>query len=427
MRILLCGINYAPDLVGVAKYNTELCEWLAGRGHAVRVVTAPPYYPAWRVAPGHRVVWPRTERRNGVSLTRVPIYVPRRPDGARRLLHHASFALASAPSVIAQARRFRPDVMMAVAPSLMSAAMVALVARRLRIASWLHMQDFEVDAAFDLGLLQGGRLRGAMLAVERRILTAFDCVSTISPRMVERLIDKGVPQERVREVRNWVDTDAIAPLAPEDTLRAELGYGPDDVVALYAGTMSAKQGLDLVVEAARTLATRAPRVKFLLCGDGPYRPTLDALTAGLANVRVVGFQDEARFAKLLGTADMHLLPQRAEAADLVLPSKLGGILASGRPVIAMAAAGTGLAAEVEGAGIVVPPGDAETLADAVLALSQQTARRTKFGMAAQKRAFCHWNKEQLLETVQDELRLLSEAHRRRTLNATADLHPQTVS
>jgi colanic acid biosynthesis glycosyl transferase WcaI len=112
VRILLCGINYAPDLVGVAKYNTELCEWLAGRGHDVRVVTAPPYYPAWRIDPADRVLWPRTEERNGVTLTRVPIYVPRRPGGARRLAHHASFALMSAPSVIAQARAFRPDVMM---------------------------------------------------------------------------------------------------------------------------------------------------------------------------------------------------------------------------------------------------------------------------------------------------------------------------
>ena len=405
MRILLCGINYAPDLVGVPKYNTELCEWLAARGHDVRVITAPPYYPAWRVEPQHRVRWPRTEVRNGVTLTRVPIYVPRHPTGLRRLAHHASFALASAPSVIAQAKRFRPDVMIAVAPSLISAALVALVARRLKVASWLHVQDFEIDAAFDLGLLAGGGLRKAMLGVERTILTAFDRVSTISPQMVKRLVDKGVARERVSEVRNWVDTDAIVPLAPKDTLRAELGYGPDDIIALYAGTMSAKQGLDLVVEAARTLEARAPPVKFLFCGEGPYRPTLERLTTGLANVRVIGIQDEARFARLLSTADMHLMPQRAEAADLVLPSKLGGMLASGRPVIAMARPSTGIAVELQDAGQIVNPESFLDLAHAIESFSHSRTLRKDLGAKASQRAKLLWNKATILNIL--ELQLLT--------------------
>jgi colanic acid biosynthesis glycosyl transferase WcaI len=412
VRILLCSINYAPDLVGVPKYNTELCEWLAERGHEIRVVTAPPYYPAWRVAPKHRIHWPRAEMRKGVTLTRVPIYVPRSPSGARRLLHHASFALSSAPSVITQARRFRPDVMMAVAPSLISAALVAFVARRLKTASWLHVQDFEIDAAFELGLLAGGRLRKAMLKIERSILTGFDRVSTISPQMVRRLVEKGVPAERMREVRNWVDTEAIVPLPPEETLRAEFGYGLGDIIALYSGTMSAKQGLDLVVEAARALEARAPRVKFLLCGEGPYRPTLERLTTGLTNVRIIDFQDEALFSRLLGTADMHLLPQRAEAADLVLPSKLGGMLASGRPVIAMAAAGTGLAAEVEGAGIVVAPGDALELAEALLALSFDANCRHQLGLRSRKCAVKYWSKQIILGGVITDISSLTTSSSR---------------
>jgi colanic acid biosynthesis glycosyl transferase WcaI len=405
VRILFCSINNAPDLVGVPKYNTELCEWLAERGHDVRVVTAPPYYPAWRVAPEHRLLWPRTQTRNGVTLTRVPIYVPKTPSGARRILHHASFALMSAPSVIAQARRFRPDVMMAVAPSLVSAALVAVVARRLKIASWLHVQDFEIDAAFGLGLLRGGRLRKAMLKAEWRILTAFDRVSTISPQMVRRLVEKGVAPERVREVRNWVDTDAIVPLAPEETLRAELGYEPDDVIALYAGTMSAKQGLDLVVEAARALETRAPRVKFLLCGEGPYRPTLERLATGLTNVRIIDFQDEALFSRLLGTADMHLLPQRAEAADLVLPSKLGGMLASGRPVIAMAGLNTGIAVELKDVGRIVNPESSLDLAYAIETSSHSRARRKDLGAKARQQAIRFWNKATILDIL--ELQLLA--------------------
>src|ERR1700760_4665521 len=95
MRILLIGINYSPDLIGVAKYNAELCEALASHGHEVRVITAPPYYPEWKIPPDYRGWSYRSEIINNVHLKRAPIYVPARPTGAKRLIHHASFALTS--------------------------------------------------------------------------------------------------------------------------------------------------------------------------------------------------------------------------------------------------------------------------------------------------------------------------------------------
>src|ERR1700676_5320579 len=107
MRILLVGINYAPDLIGVAKYNTELCEALASAGHEVRVVTAPPYYPAWKIPETYRSWFYRTETINNVSITRSPIYVPKVPTGAKRLIHHVSFALTSMWPVISESARWR--------------------------------------------------------------------------------------------------------------------------------------------------------------------------------------------------------------------------------------------------------------------------------------------------------------------------------
>lgn len=93
----------------------------------------------------------------------------------------------------------------------MSAALSAWIARRIAAVSWLHLQDFEVDAAFDLGLLSNRLLRAPMVAVERNILRSFDCVSTISPAMLDRLAAKGVDKEKIREVRNWTDTAQITP------------------------------------------------------------------------------------------------------------------------------------------------------------------------------------------------------------------------
>lgn len=409
MRILVVGINYAPDLVGVAKYNTELCEGLTSFGHEVRVVTAPPYYPGWSTPPAYRGPYYRSETVNGVRLTRSPIYVPPTPTGARRLLHHASFALTSFGPVLSTTLRWRPDVVFSVAPSLMSAAFVSWIGRRLGSFSWLHLQDFEVDAAFDLGLLRNRRLRDPMIKVERRILRSFDCVSTISPQMVDLLSVKGVDREKIREIRNWTDTRQIAAAGGNLRFREEqLGLNESHFVALYSGTMSHKQGLELIIDAARSLHGSDPNIRFILCGDGPYKATLQSLAAGLNNVQFLGLQTGENFAELLRAADVHLVPQKAEAADLVFPSKLGGIFASGRPVIVMTKTGTGLAAEVGKAGVIVPPGESSGIVAAIHALSGDRELCRTMGQEARAIAASRWEKMEILRKLESFLLALGQ-------------------
>lgn len=396
MRVLLVGINYAPDLIGVAKYNSELCESLVAEGHDVRVITAPPYYPAWKIPPRFSSCYFRTRHIDGVRVTRTPIYVPGHPSGAKRLIHHASFALSSAVPVLVNALSWRPDVMIAVAPSLMSAAFVSLVARRVGAKSWLHIQDFEVDAAFDLGLLRNDSLRKWMLRTEAAILKSFDHVSTISQSMVDRLILKGVGVDKAVEVRNWIDTRAIRPASRMTRYREQLKIAESDVVALYSGTMSNKQGLEFVIEAAIGLEQSHPHIRFILAGAGPDKTRLEQMAVGHANIHFLGLQPNESFSELMATADFHLIPQKAEAADLVLPSKLGAIFASARPVIAMAEEGTGLAAEVTGADLLIPPGDSSALQLAICELSEAPALRRHYGEEGRKRALDRWDRQTIV-------------------------------
>jgi colanic acid biosynthesis glycosyl transferase WcaI len=403
MRILVIGINYAPDLVGVAKYNTELCEAFASFGHQVRVVTAPPYYPAWRIPDGYRGWRYQRETVNGVSITRSPTYVPTNPTGARRLVHHASFALTSLLPVLTTSLRWRPDVVFAVAPSLMSAASAARIAGRVGALSWLHLQDFEVDAAFDLGLLSNRRLRDPMVAIERNILRSFDHVSTISSQMLARLVAKGVDKHKIVEVRNWTDTTRLLPRVRNTSFRAKLHLNDSHFVALYSGTISNKQGLELIVEAARNLDGAGSNIRFVLCGEGPHKKTLQTLADGLSNVQFLPLQGEEDFGTLLCTADVHLLPQRAEAADLVLPSKLGGILASGKPAIVMTRPETGLAAEVGNGGLIIPPGDVGALTEAVRRLSTDPSLGRTLGKNARTIALARWDKATILTALQQKM------------------------
>jgi colanic acid biosynthesis glycosyl transferase WcaI len=405
LRILLHGINYSPELTGIGKYSGEMAEWLAARGHSVRVVTAPPYYPAWRVRTDYRAWSYKTEpgpEPEGVRVYRCPVYVPRRPSGRTRLLHLGSFMLSSFPIMLSQAQ-WRPDVVLTIEPTLMSAVAGLMTARMAEAVAWLHVQDFEVDAAFGLGLLESeGRARRLAEALERRAMRGFDHISTVSEKMMQRLPEKGVPVEKMVMFPNWVDTDAIAPLRGPSRLRHQLGLGPERVVLMYAGNMGMKQGLELLPSLAQEFAPD-PRVHFVFCGDGAYHPQLAGMVRGAANVTMLPLQPFDRLNDLLNAADIHLLPQRSDAADLVMPSKLTGMLASGRPVIATAAAGTQVALALGCCGIAVPPLDKPALFAAVRSLVDDAGMRHALGVAARAHAVEHLGRERVLERFEDEL------------------------
>lgn len=396
LRVLIVALNYAPEMVGCAKYTTELAEALVADGHQVEVVCGPPYYPKWRIQEGYSGATWRREELNGVKLSRTPLFVPKKVSGLSRILHLASFGAATFPAAIATAIRFRPDLVFTVAPSLSSSVSAAVAARLVGARSWLHIQDFEVDAAFDLGLLRSRRGRSLALAAERTIFKAFDRVSTISAAMMNLLIRKGVPREAIVELRNWVDVDKTPRLPSSNTAyRVELGIGTSDVVALYSGNMAAKQGIEMLADVAREAAARNDAVRFIFCGEGPARSQLEEGCRGVSNVSFLPLQPLERLPELLGTADIHLLPQRPEAADLVLPSKLTGMLASGRPVVAMAEAGSGLAEEVAGCGLAVPP-SAAAMVDAVLKLAVSPKERLAYGDAARLKAEERWRKTAII-------------------------------
>jgi len=408
-RILILGINYAPEMISIAVYTTGLAEALAEAGHSVEVVTALPYFPAWRVFEGWRGLrWRREQPKPGLRVTHCPLYVPANPTGARRILHHASFALTAAPVALWSALRRRPDIVFVVAPSLVAAPVGVLAARLSGAKTWLHIQDFEVEAAFATGLLrEHSRIGRLAKAFEAAILRRFDRISSISAPMVAKLHDKGVATEKTYELRNWANLSRVAPLAGPSPLRAELGITTPHV-ALYSGNLANKQGLEILPEMARLMAHRKD-LTFVVCGDGPMRETLRAAARGLDNIRFLPLQPVERLGDLMGLADVHLLPQIRGAADLMLPSKLTNMLASGRPVLATTDEGTALAAEVRGAGVLVEPGDFVAAARALEDLLDDAPRRQALGAEARRRALERWDMTAILRRLQTEFDGIAQA------------------
>ena len=402
MHILIYGLNYAPELTGIGKYTGEMSDWLAARGHKVTVVTAPPYYPAWRVREDYRSSSYRVEKTPGkATVFRVPLWVPERPTGVKRVLHLASFMLSSLPAMAVQPL-FQPDVVWTVEPTFFSAPIALGVARFCGAKAWLHVQDFEIDAAFDLGLLPAdGIVHRMALGLELLFTRGFDRVSSISPRMVERALTKEVEPRHALLFPNWVDVEAVYPMEGVTRYRRELGL-EDKTVVMYSGNLGAKQGLECLAPLAKAFAEDA-RVHFLFCGDGAFRPLLETEVAGLENVTLLPLQPVEMLNELLNTADVHLLPQRAGAADLVMPSKLTGMLASGRPVLATAEKGTQVADVVEGRGVVVGAESPHCLVKALRVLVEDAELRARLGAEARAYAVEHMGREQVLRRFERDL------------------------
>lgn len=411
MKILFYGINYSPELTGIGKYTGEMAEWFAARGHEVRVITAPPYYPEWKVKEGYSNHY-HIEKLNGVTVYRIPLWVPSQPGGLKRLVHLASFAICSLPKLFMQ-WRWKPDVIWVVEPPLMCAPAAVAFAKLNGAKSWLHIQDYEVDAAFDMGLIKGKLLRRIVENIESWLMRCFNRVSTISGQMLQLASKKGVVQEKIISFPNWVDISAIQPLNRPSSYRKELEISENAVVALYSGNMGGKQGLEILAQTAKLIANTeySEQIEFVFCGHGAGRAELEEACKTLSNVRFLDLQPFERLSDLLGLADIHLLPQRADAADLVMPSKLTGMMASGRAVVATATPDTELGrvvAQETQCGLIVQPENAQAVVDAVLKLTNDEKLREKLGENGRLYAEKSLNKDQILKNFEEQLFMLKK-------------------
>ncbi|WP_272889720.1 glycosyltransferase WbuB [Stutzerimonas stutzeri] len=342
MKYLLYGINYSPELTGIGKYSGEMAEWLAKHGHEVRVVTAHPYYPDWKVFPGHSHWRYAKTQEEGVTVIRCPLYVPAKPTACKRLFHLLSFSVTSTFALFSNIG-WRPDKVILIVPTMFCAAQTILYAKLTRANSVLHIQDFEVDAMFGLGICSRKRAQRLAYRVEAWTLNAFDQISTISGGMIERARSKGVQEQRLSLFPNWSEVRRFQGVPRSATLLSRLGVDPRKKVLMYSGNIGEKQGLSSVIDAAELLAARND-LMFVIVGEGAGKSRLEESVKlkGLKNVVFAPLQSYEDLPALLASADCHLVIQRRGAADSVLPSKLTNILAVGGNAVITADPGTSL-------------------------------------------------------------------------------------
>jgi colanic acid biosynthesis glycosyl transferase WcaI len=208
-------------------------------------------------------------------------------------------------------------------------------------------------------------------------------------------------------IPNFVDTEHIQPAARENSYREQFNLTGKTVV-MYAGNVGFSQSLDLLLDAADALA-HEPDLVFVINGGGAARPDLERRAAGAPNVRFVDMQPKDRLPEVLAAADIHVVPLRRGLARSSVPSKMYSILAAGRPIVASVDAGTEVASVVEraGAGIAVPPDDAEALTKAIARLVADADEARRMG-AAGRASVERWASPAVIaeqyEALFDELR-----------------------
>jgi colanic acid biosynthesis glycosyl transferase WcaI len=380
---VLCP-HFRPDPAATGVVITHIADELVARGHRLHVVTALPWYVHHRVEPEWSGRLVRHEDREWGRVTRVhPFPTDKTNIPARALAFGGFTALAIAEGVRSG---FSPDVVLAMSPPLTLGVAGWLVARRHRAPFVFNIQDVFPDVAVELGVITNPTVIRLAQWLERFCYRRADAVTVLSEDLRDNLSRKVGPThaDRIEVIPNFVDTERIRPIPQDTAYRSEhdlLGR----TVVMYAGNVGLSQSLDLVLDAARALADR-PEVVFVINGGGSALEGLRQRATGLANVRFVDFQPEARVPEVLASADIHVVPLKRGLARSSVPSKLYAILAAGRPIVASVDPGTEVANVVEraGAGVAVPPDDGPALLAALGGLLDDPARAAAMGISGRR-------------------------------------------
>lgn len=390
--VLFVSRYYWPELIGSAPFSTDIAEWLAAHGRPTTVVSGLPHYPQDKVFAAYRDGQCRHETINGVSVERLASGPPAGASARQRMANEAGFLLRGL-AALAGGRLRRHEVVLALCPSILSVALAVAARRRDGICVAI-VHDIQSGLAEALGMVGGSRLARLMRACERAVLNRTDMVAVLSQEMKDQLRGIGVTVP-IEVVPLWVDTDHIqaAPIEAGD-------HGRGVVKVLYSGNLGRKQGLGQVVALARELAERRLDIEIVLRGDGNQAGELlsQIRRFGLTNIRLATLQPNEALGPALAAGDIHLVPQRPDAAAFAVPSKVFNIMAAGRPFVATALPDSvlGRLQRQSGAFLCVPPDDPPSFAEAVIRLADDVRLRQELGHRGRAFVETHYAKPHVL-------------------------------
>jgi glycosyltransferase involved in cell wall biosynthesis len=383
VRILILSQWFDPEptLKGLA-----FAKALKANGHEVEVLTGFPNYPGGKIYEGYKLRLTQREVIDGITVNRVALYPSHDRSTKRRMLNYLSFALSAAllgPWLVK-----RPDVIYTYHPPLTISIPAYILKLVKRAPTVYDIQDLWPDTLGATGMVSDGFVMKTVGRWAKWVYRFVDRIVVLSPGFKTRLIERGVPAEKIRVIYNWNEETRQAMGEPNREFAKEHGLeGRFNV--LFAGSLGPAQALDTVLDAAKLCQTSCPEAQFVFVGAGFDKERLQGRVQAekIDNVRFVGQQPMSAMGGILPLADALLVHLRNDPLfSITIPSKTQAYLSAGVPIVM---AVNGDAADLvrrASAGPVVPPEDAPAMAEAVATLAHLSPEeRARLG--ANGRAF----------------------------------------
>jgi len=364
MRILVLTQWYPPEPANMVE---QLAQGFKQQGSHVSVLTGFPNYPTGKLYPGYRLKWRMQENLNGIEVTRSYLYPDHSLSKIKRIANYLSFSLSSA--IVGLLCISRPDIIFVYHPPLTVAIPAIFLSKLWRVPFVYQIQDMWPETLTATGMLGNQRLIKWIGLFARWVYERASLILVISPGFRNNLIEKGVPDGKIRVIPNGVDTNLYFPATVDNELAKTLGLAGKFNV-MYAGNMGRAQALDSILEAAALLRDQS-EIQFVLVGNGVDLPYLEAIAKkrALKNVRFLGRFSPGEMSKLYALANILLAHLRDEPLfRITIPHKIQTYFAVGKPVIAALEGDGADVVRQAGAGIVCPPQNPTKLAETILGL-----------------------------------------------------------
>lgn len=330
-KITIIGINYFPEDTAIGLYTSQLAEYFNKNNLEVTVVTGFPYYPAWRI--NKEYLSKKTfflEYINGIKVLRYKQYVPKKPTFLKRILHLLDFSLGTFFNVL---KIKDTDVVLCIVPFIGSVFLGKVLSKIKGAKLWVHIQDFEFDAVSDSNIVENKTNEGFVFKilfwVERKLLKSADFISTISSSMIIKLKNKvGYDYENKALLPNWVDSNFIKP----EEFQTHQFLSSNKFKILYSGNIGEKQDWEFFIRFVKALENQLD-IEIIVVGNGSKRIWLEEKLLDLENIYFYSPVQYSELSNLLCSADLHILFQKNDVIDTVMPSKILAMMSSKKPSI----------------------------------------------------------------------------------------------
>jgi glycosyltransferase involved in cell wall biosynthesis len=386
VKVCFFNRSYWPDQAATGQFLTELAEDLVSRYGTEVTVVAGRSLNAARAETAPRLGAVGRESRHGVDIRRASGTLLRPSRFAARAANYVSYFAAATAASFGLGRQ---DVIVSLTDPPILGLAALWTARRTGARFVFLCEDIFPEVATLLEDFDNRAVSGALDRINRYLLRHADAIVALGDRMRRRLVEeKGADPARVHVIHNWADCDAIVPGPKDNPFSREHGLA-DRFVLMHSGNVGLSQNLEVLIEAADRLRAKE-RLTIAIVGDGAKRPALEAMVAarGLANVRFFPYQPKAQLHDSFAAADAFVVALKAGIEGFIVPSKVYGILAAGRPYIAATDPSSEPAqiARESGCGLVAAPGDPAALADAIATMYDDPAMTREMGSRARQAA-----------------------------------------